>query len=361
MGVLGNACLVLDEFPEGSSGYKIIKRIETASLRAADLTNQLLAYSGKGMFVVEPVDITKLVQEMMHLLKASISKSVILHFSSSGICPVVQADATQIRQVVMNFIINASEAIGDNTGIISVSTGTIDADRNYLNKTYFDNDLPEGVYAFLEVSDTGCGMDEKTQLRIFEPFFTTKFSGRGLGLAAAVGIIRGHNGAIKVYSVQGEGTTFRILLPVIGSPEEIPEPREEDLFEWTYGGLVLFVDDEEEVREVGKLILEKHGFSVILASDGQEAVEIFKERSSEIQAVVLDMTMPRLNGYDTFTVMKRIKPGIRVILCSGYNEQETLRVFNSMKPSGFIQKPYKASDLIRKLSSFFRHDSRLGE
>ncbi|MBN1433216.1 PAS domain S-box protein, partial [Candidatus Fermentibacterales bacterium] len=261
MGILGNAGLALMEMSPESPAKKTVERIETAALRAAELTNQLLAYSGKGRFLVEPVVLSKLVEEMAHLLKAVISKSVVLRFEFDPSVPQIEADATQIRQVVMNLIINASEAIAERSGVITVRTGCVEADEDYLADAWMRDELEPGTYAFLEVSDTGCGMSQEMVSRIFDPFFSTKFSGRGLGLAAVLGIVRGHKGAIRVYSEEGKGTTFKVLLPcssetVIGHVARSGLPAGT----WEPGGRVLIADDEETVRTVTRLILEKLGF-----------------------------------------------------------------------------------------------------
>jgi signal transduction histidine kinase len=213
MGILGNAGLALMDVPAGSPARESLSGIETAVLRAKDLTSQMLAYSGRGRFVIEVVELPGVVEGMMHLLEVSISKNVVLRTDFSREAPPVEADVSQLRQIVMNLITNASEAIGERSGTIGIATGAIRCDRAFLQATYLDEELPEGVYTYLEVSDTGEGMDSSTVDRIFEPFFTTKFSGRGLGLAAVLGIVRGHRGAIRLQSEPGQGTTIRVLFP----------------------------------------------------------------------------------------------------------------------------------------------------
>lgn len=249
----------------------------------------------------------------------------------------------------MNLIINASEAIGDNPGVISVTMGAVDCDRAYLRGAGGGEDLPEGRYVFLAVEDTGSGMDRETQKKIFDPFFTTKFTGRGLGLAAVLGIVREHRGAIKVYSEAGKGSTFKVLLPAadrapmpvagLKSPEE----------KWKGTGTVLLVDDDEMVRQVGVGMLESLGFQVVTASDGQDAIEVFRERMDEIRCVVLDLTMPRMDGEEAIREIRRLQPGARVILTSGYNEQQVARRFVGDAPSGFLQKPYTMEILAAAL------------
>ena len=340
MGVLGNAEIALLELPPESPARGELQHITTAALRAAELTKQMLAYSGKGKFVVQGLNLSKLVEEMAELLQVSISKKVVLKYNFGDKLPPIEADAAQIRQVVMNLIINAAEAIGEKSGVVTVSTGVMEADHSYLSETYLDENLPEGYYVSLEVADTGCGMDEQTRKKIFDPFFTTKSTGRGLGLAAVLGIVRGHGGALKIYSQPQRGSTFKVLFPASQQAVEEsvgPSAREQ---EWHGSGVILVVDDEETVRITTKLILEKLGFTVLTAEDGRAALEVFRSRVDEIVAVLLDLTMPHLDGEETFRELRRIRPDVRVILCSGYNEQETTNRFAGKGLAGFIQKPY---------------------
>ena len=213
MSVLGNAEMALWDLAPESPARADLQAISAAAKRAADLAKQMLAYSGKGKFVIEPLNLSKLVADMAHLLEVSISKKVTLKYNFPESLPLVDGDATQIRQIVMNLIINASEAVGEKSGVINVTTGVMEADHAYLSETYLDEGLEEGYYIYLEVADTGHGMDRETVEKIFDPFFTTKFTGRGLGLAAVLGIVRGHRGALKVYSQPKHGTTFKVLFP----------------------------------------------------------------------------------------------------------------------------------------------------
>ena len=349
MAILGNASLALMKLHPESPGRDHIQKVETAAKRAAELTNQMLAYSGKGKFVVEPLSLSRVVEEMSHLLGAVISKGVVLKFDFSEDLPPIEGDAAQIRQVVMNLILNGSDAIGDTSGVVTVSTGVVQADRAYLSATYLDWDLPEGYYVYVEISDTGHGMDAQTQRKIFDPFFSTKFSGRGLGLAAVLGIVRGHHGAVKVYSEVGKGTTIKVLLPAAEEPEPVRMVRPRDADDWRGHGLVLVVDDEEMIRDTARMILEAVGFEVLLAADGREAVEVFRERGHEIRVVLLDMTMPHMGGEEAFSELRRIRDDVRVILSSGYNEQEATNRFAGKGLAGFIQKPYPPQSLAEIL------------
>ncbi|MCX7044282.1 MAG: GAF domain-containing protein [Candidatus Sumerlaeota bacterium] len=348
MVVLGNADLALTYLPAESPARFSIQEIETASRRAADICKQMLSYSGKGQFVLEPLNLSRLVREMVHMLEISISKKAALRCQFADNLPAVEADATQIQQVVMNLIINASEAIGDKEGVITVSTGTMECSREYLHEDFLGETPKAGPYVFIEVADTGCGMDAQTQSKIFDPFFTTKFTGRGLGLAAVLGIIRGHKGAIKIGSEPGRGAAFKALFPASSkaalSTEAPGSPKP-----WSGNGVILVVDDEEGVRKLTKRMIERSGFTVLTASDGREAMEIFSQRSAEIACVLLDLTMPRMDGEETLAALRRIRDDVRVILSSGYNEQEIAQRFAGKGLSGFIQKPYLMASLNAKL------------
>ena len=344
--ILGNAGLALMELPPESPARQTVLAIETAAQRAAELTRQMLAYSGKGKFVIEQLNLSRVVEEMAHLLEISVSKRAVLKYRFAPDLPAIEGDATQLRQVIMNLITNASDAIGDSSGVISVSTGLIDADAAYLKTAYMDDDLPEGQYVYLEVADTGIGMDAETAARIFDPFFTTKFTGRGLGLAAVLGIVRSHRGAIKLSTAPGRGTTFTILFPAAGPPAPPgPAPAPETASAPLPRAVILVVDDDETVRAVTRRMLELSGFTVLLAADGAEAVALYRERPG-IDLVLLDLTMPAMDGEETFRELRRLDPGVRVILTSGYSEQDAADRFAGTGLAGFIQKPYRPQDLI---------------
>jgi PAS domain S-box-containing protein len=260
--IMGNADLALMRINKESPATENLHRIEQAAARAADLAKQMLAYSGRGKFIIENIDLNHLLEDMLHMLEVSISKKAVLRLNLHQPLPPVEADATQMRQIIMNLVINASEAIGDKSGVIAITTGCMDCDRSYLKDVWLDENITEGLYVYLETADTGCGMDRETLMKLFDPFFTTKFTGRGLGMAAVLGIVRGHKGAIKVYSEPNKGTTFKILLPVSGKPLEI---FNNDSLEnhWQGNGTVLLVDDEETVRGVGAEMLKELGFNTI--------------------------------------------------------------------------------------------------
>ena len=348
VGILGNAGLALMNLPEESPARDIVKAIETASLRAADLTKQMLAYSGKGRFEVAAIDLSVLVAEMSHLLEVAISKKNVLRLELSEPGPVIEGDPTQIRQVVMNLLTNASEAIGERSGLISIITGSVEADAAYLSTMAYGDDAPPGIYGFIEVSDTGCGMSPEVSERMFDPFFSTKNEGHGLGLAAMLGIVQGHNGAVRVYSEVGSGTTIKVLLPLGQSTTQRPLAAAQE--RRPRRGLILVVDDEEDVRAVSKRTLQMAGYSVTTAVDGHEGLEIFESRKEEIRAVLLDMTMPRVDGKEAFRRMTEIDANVRVILMSGYNEQDATSSFAGKDLAGFIQKPFRPQDLIVKVA-----------
>jgi len=251
----------------------------------------------------------------------------------------------------MNLAINASDAIGERSGVIAISTGVMDCDQNYLRETWLDENLPAGQYVFLEVADSGCGMDKATLERIFEPFFTTKFTGRGLGMAAVLGIVRGHKGAIKIYSEVGKGTTFKVLFPATSKPAVLFD-HEQSLPQFEGSGLVLLVDDDETVRSIGRSMLEELGFEVLTANDGRDALSVYEQQFEKIRFVLMDLTMPHLDGEQAFREMRRLNTAVKVILSSGYNEQDVAQRFIGKGLSGFLKKPYQLSILqeaIRKL------------
>jgi CheY-like chemotaxis protein len=298
---------------------------------------------------VQAVDLRELVEEMLHLLQVSISKKAVLQFHFATGLPAVEADATQLRQIIMNLIVNASEAIGDRSGVIAVITGAVYCDASYLRDVMGAPNLQPGLYVSLEVSDSGCGIDRAALPRIFDPFYSTKFTGRGLGLAAVVGILRSHKAGIKVYTEPGKGSCFKLLFPPSTSSAQPLAPAASSTVGWKGTGTVLLADDEETVRALGRRMLEKLGFRVIDAQDGKEALAAFAEHRDEIRCVILDLTMPHLDGEACFREMRRLSPDVRVLLSSGYNEQEVISRFVGKGLAGFVQKPYTLSDLLSKL------------
>ncbi len=340
--IIGNTDLVQLELPKDSSAQVLLEDVQASALRAADLCQQMLAYSGKGRFVTEVVDLRREIKEIAQMLRVSISKKTELKFDFAPATAPIRADVTQVRQVLMNLITNASESHGSGSGTVKISTGVMDCDARYLSEPYLEDDLAPGRYTFVDVEDQGCGMDEETQARIFDPFFSTKFTGRGLGMAAVLGIVRGHHGAIKVSSRLMEGTRMRVLFPVAdGGTAVNGEDPEKVATAWRGSGTALLVDDEEVVRAIGSRILQKLGFSVVVASDGHEALEQFQQYRDDIRCVILDLTMPKMDGEECFRELRRLDQDIPIIMASGYNEQEIAVRNVCIGMAGFIHKPFK--------------------
>jgi len=350
MAILGHCELALRRLPVESPAKSNIEEIKNSANKAAELSNQMLAYSGKGKFIIEPLDLSKIVVEMQQMLAVSVNKKALLRYQLAEQLPSVEADATQLRQIILNLVINASDAIGGNNGVITITTGVMDCRQSDLQAPWITEELAEGRYVCLEVADTGSGMDRKTVNRIFDPFFTTKFTGRGLGMAAVLGIVRGHKGAIKIGTEEGQGTTFKVLLKAVGTPAA--QTREEAELEPLQGsGTVLLVDDDETVLSIAQEMLTEFGFSVIIAKDGRDAVEKFQQ-AEDIRFVLMDLTMPNLDGEQAFLELQRLDPQVKVIMSSGYNQQEVVQKFAGKGICGFLKKPYQLSALqaaIQKL------------
>ena len=351
-GILGNASLALDDLPPASPAKDALDAVLTASDRAAQLARQMLAYSGKGRFLVERIDLSQRIREVLPLIKASIPSTVEVRLRLDENLPSIEADPAQIQQLVMNVIINGGEAIGEAApGTLTIATRTMEVDEPYLRQQRGSGgDISPGKYVVFEVQDTGCGMDEATVNRIFDPFFTTKFTGRGLGLAAVLGIVRGHRGWVEVSSAMGEGATFRFLFPAVEAARRGDAPPAENTPADLHGsGTVLVVDDEQVVRNLARHSLERYGYSVLLAEDGARGFDIFCREADRILCVVLDLTMPVMSGEETLERMKSLRPEIPVILSSGFNEAQAVQRFQGKGLAGFLQKPYRASALVEKI------------
>jgi len=351
-GIIGNASLLLSNMGPDSNNAEFADAIVRAGERAANLTGQLLAYAGKGRFVMKPVDCSQLVREISSLISASIPKKVKLQWHLHDQLPAVLADVSQLEQLIMNLIINGAEAIGDNAGTVTVRTSVQQVDNLYLgNASGVLDEMEEGEYVVLEVQDTGCGMDAEIKSRIFDPFFTTKFTGRGLGLAAVRGIIRGHKGGLKVNSAPGQGTSFKVWLPTASegitlSKAELKSAKT-DL---RCKGTILVVDDEELVQKLAKAILERCGYKVVAAEDGQKAIDVVTEMGAQLAAVLLDMTMPVLGGAEVLPHLKRLAPGLPVIGSSGHSEITARADFGNEGLAGFVQKPYCSNTLVEAVT-----------
>ena len=346
-GIMGNATLVARMLSPASASRAapMLDDVVRAAQRAADLTSQLLAYAGKGRFFVRQVDLGTLTGDIASLLRSSIPRKVELRLTIDPLASPIDADASQVQQLVMNLVLNGAEAIGDETGTVSVDVRdrVIDAAEAVSHFGAFG--LVPGRYVILEVVDSGCGMDQATQARIYDPFFTTKFTGRGLGLAAALGIVRGHHGAITVRSAPGQGTTFVVAFPAAEVVAPAAPPPQEAVPDAGGEGLILVVDDEDVVRRTARLTLDEYGYDVLTAADGAEAVDVFRRYGSRIRLVVLDMTMPVMGGEETIGHLRAIDPGIPVLAMSGYGEAEAMRRFDRTPADGFLQKPFAAPAL----------------
>ena len=350
VGVIGNASLAIDLLPSGNPAVELLDRVVKTGEQLANLTRQMLAYSGKGQFFIERLNLSTLAPEMSGLVQPAISKKITLQFDLDPGLPAIEGDRGQMQQVLMNLVLNAAEAIGSGPGAISVRTGLQFVDERFKRAHPEASSIQAGPYVFLEVRDTGCGMDAATKAKIFDPFFTTKFTGRGLGLAAVSGVVRAHKGGISVNSAPGKGTTFTVLFPAIATDERRPEPPELRLTA-KGTGTILLVDDEEAVRSMARMALFNHGFDVLLARNGVEAIDILKRHPGEIAMVLLDLSMPGMSGQETLPELRKLRPAIKVLISSGYNEAETMVLFRGHPVSGFIQKPYTALRLAERVKS----------
>ena len=348
MAVHGNLELARVDLPASLPGRARLERALHATRRAADLTRAMLAYSGRGRFEVSQVDLNDLVRENADLFRSAVARNVMLNLFLTDLPAMIEADTGQVQQVIMNLITNASEAISDGPGEIRITTSLRQQDAAFLARSRtIEKPLP-GLYACLEVTDSGSGMDEATLQRLFDPFFTTKFTGRGLGMSAVLGIVRGHKGAIMVRSAPGRGTTISVLLPAAdakGSQLAAPSARPQEAAALSFSGTVLVVDDEKAVRDVGIALVSHLGFTPIGAADGEEALKLFNEHGGDLVFVLLDMTMPRMDGITALREMKHRVPDARVILCSGFGEQDAAERAAVEGAAGFIQKPYGLEQL----------------
>ena len=348
VGVIGNASLAQEMLPPGHPVAELIATIVQTGERAAHLTRQMLAYSGRGAFLLEILDLSDAVREIADLVRPSIPKKIGLTLKlAEGLLP-IEADRGQLQQIVMNLALNAAEAIGNRDGLIAITTGVRTVDSAFLRSHPEAADLLPGEHVLLEVRDTGCGMDEAVKARIFDPFFSTKFTGRGLGLAAVSGIVRGHKGAIFVTSAPGKGSTFEVLLPVAQCRRE-PVPVGSPGFSAANPGVVLIVDDEQLVRDLARAALERSGYTVLVADGGGAAIDILKRHPGAIDLVVLDLSMPGPGAEETLPAVNRIRPNAKVCVSSGYGETEVMALFRGERISGFLQKPYTTAALLEKV------------
>jgi len=351
LAVLGQLDLALGDLPAAEPARARLELALQAARRGADLTRQLLAYSGRGTFVVRPVDLSALVEENTRLLRAAVGQGVEIELRLGRSLPPILADPGQLQQVVMNLLTNAAEAIGPGPGAVQVATALVECGPEDLARTRLDTRPEPGAFVLLAVTDSGCGMDAATQQRLFDPFFSTKSAGRGLGLSAVLGIAKAHGGAVFVDSAPERGATVQVLFPASEAGPEAAAGPPDRLEKTARGALILVVDDEDMARAACQAMVERIGHRALPARGGHEAVELLRRRGEEITAAVLDLTMPGMDGVATLAELRRLRPGLKVLLTSGYSEQEATRGFAGEGPSGFLQKPYRISDLEAALAA----------
>jgi signal transduction histidine kinase/CheY-like chemotaxis protein len=355
--VLGQSALALNKLPKESPAVDHISKAIKASERVADLTKQLLAYSGRGKFVIDEIDLNKLVKENVAMLEVSIPKTTQLQFELGSPSPHIIGDIGQIQQVIMNLIINAGEAMGSNPGYITVQTNRIVLSENTSEYSkYTGSSIAAGNYAMLQIKDNGSGISEKTLMSIFDPFFTTKFTGRGLGLAAVLGIIKGHKGGLRIESEVGKGTMFEIVWPLVEPSKIFNSAEKKAIIVNGEGKTVLVIDDEASVIELLDDVLTDFNFNVIGAVDPLKGIELYRQHHQNISLVILDYSMPHMDGKDAFEKLIQINKNIKVILCSGYTEEETMSVFGIDRPTGFFHKPYDTEELVRRVGEIVLKD-----
>jgi PAS domain S-box-containing protein len=335
------------------TAQKNIPEIEKAAERAAGLCRQMLAYAGKAQLKKTRINMVKKVDEIVGMLKATLPQNAVIKTGLSSEIPLIDGDVSQLRQVVMNLIINASEAIGTEQGEVNISLSRIKVIAGKAYEDYRGKPIPSGEYVCLEVTDNGCGMDDGTKWRIFEPFYTTKFTGRGLGMSAVLGIINSHGGVLQLFSKPGHGTTFKVYLP---SPTgdtagEEDQTQSTPLVPWQGNGAVLLVEDEDQVRFLAKSLLEMFGFTVLEAVNGKEALELYQKNAAEIRLVLTDIGMPVMDGYALIPALKKLDPELPIIISSGFGDTEVSSRIGSDNIAGLISKPYNPSQLREVLKS----------
>ena len=353
-GIIGNASLATLELPDTSPVNAFLRAITDGAKQAADLCRQMLAYSGRGKFVIQTVSANRIVEETTKLLQLAISKHADLRLDLAPSLPAITADVTQIRQVIMNLVINASDAIGSQPGVIRISTSLVRLDPSFATGSVIAPDPLAGDYVCLEVSDSGCGMSPETQAKIFDPFYTTKFTGRGLGLSAVLGILRGHKGALKIASEVGKGTTFTLCFPVASADEASATATGSPEGSWSGKGAVLVVDDDETIRRATSAMLQKLGFTVVVAETGPRALDLFREAPHPFTLVLLDLTMPQMDGEAVFLALKDLEADVKVVLMSGFSEKEATARFVGKGLASFLQKPFGFDELRALLAAVLR-------
>lgn len=358
VGIMGNASLLESRVIHDKEASIFVEEIQEISREAANLTKQMLAYTGKSTRNQISTNLNDVLNDISKLITLSVSKSITVKYELSSSLDIIIADVSQIKQIILNLVINASEAIGDKNGVISIITGTQNIDEIYKSQLFPVFDLVAGFYSYIEITDNGCGMEKDKIANIFDPFYSTKFTGRGLGLSVVQGIVKAHNGAIRVYSEIDQGTTFKVLFPISDEIRLTNMESEQVSVSLDQTGVVLFCDDDLNVRKVGANMLSYLGFTTKLATNGLEAIEYFEEMKDDIVLIILDLTMPIMTGKETLSKIRLISEDIPVIISSGYNEIEVVDKFRGRSNISFLQKPYSLSDFK---SAIINHLSKNSE
>lgn len=349
--IIGNLDLALMDLDAKSPVRTNLQEAAVAALRAGNLTQQMLAYSGRGRFVISDLDLSGLIGGMEELLKASISKKASLKLNLASDLPLIAGDDPQLQQVLMNLVTNASEALGEKPGLITLTTRWRECDADFLAKSQISDHLTPGTYVELEVRDSGCGMDETTRAKLFDPFFSTKFTGRGLGMSVVMGVVRGHKGTILVSTQPNRGTAISVLFPATAcrhTPPPVPRRSAANppSAPMPLNGTVLVVEDEASLRLLMERILKRLGLRVLTAEDGAEGVAIFQQRAAEITFVVIDFTMPKLDGIKTLAELRKINPDVQAVLTSGYDVESFSQNYAKEGFAAFIRKPFQVETLV---------------
>jgi two-component system cell cycle sensor histidine kinase/response regulator CckA len=343
--IMGNTSLARQSLPPGSPLTGNLDQVEQASQLAAGLCQQLLAYAGRSRLDPQITDLNTLVRETTDLLRLSIGNHAQLRLNLAPDLPGLMADPAQIRQVLLNIVQNAAEAIGRRDGVITLTTRVLAVDAAWLAEASSGRELPPAAYVCLEVTDNGPGLDRAARSRVFDPFFSTKGSGRGLGLAAALGIMRSHKGALRLVSEPGQGATFTLAFPPNARPAPKSVASAPSAPTWRSSGTVLIVDDEQAVRATAAQMIAFFGFTVKQAESGQQALDFLRQRGSRFDLVLLDLTMPGMDGYATFTALRQLQPDQRIVVFSGYSAQDAQQRFAGQNLNGFLQKPFSTDSL----------------
>jgi CheY-like chemotaxis protein len=329
-----------------------IQPIAKAANQAAGLCNQMLAYAGKSPLQKTHVSIVTIVDEIVTMLKATLPQNAVIKTDFSADIPFINADASQLKQIVMNLIINASEAVGEAQGEIRVSLARTRVVAGESCKDFHGKAIVPAEYVCLEVTDTGCGMDEATKWRIFEPFYTTKFTGRGLGMSVVLGIISSHDGALQLFSQLGQGSTFKVYLPVpAGNAAGDAKDKHHPSIQWQGSGTILLAEDNDQFRFIAVTLLEMFGFTVLEALNGKEALELYRNHAADITMVLTDMSMPVMDGYALIPALKQLNPKLPIIVSSGFGDEAVISRIDRDQIAGMISKPYTPDKLRDVLKS----------